>query len=99
MFCRAVLTGRRRRNLVQRTGDLTIAMDLGGPRNGAWMAQRSADGRGQSRGADLTEPEHSKRSINYFFGATVSIGPWRNRTAVTVPLASLWNSNVASTIL
>ena len=43
--------------------------------------------------------EKTPARANYFLGATESIGPWRNRTAVTLPLASFWNSSVASAIL
>jgi hypothetical protein len=41
----------RLRDLVQRTGDLTIATNLGVPRlGGTWVARRSAEGRGESEG-------------------------------------------------
>jgi len=44
-------------------------------------------------------PDQSFPVSAYFLGATELIGPWRSRTPVTAPLASFWNSSVASTTL
>ena len=74
-------------------------LDAGAELRGFALSLREERGRQHDGAAREAERAAEYAHPDYFLGASESIGPWRNRTAVTAPLASFWNSSVASTTL